>query len=39
MVPLDTEKEVFARLDAPLAEVTHQFMRLIKQVRTSVRTH
>jgi ADP-ribosylglycohydrolase len=39
MVPLDIEKEVFARLDAPLAEVTHQFMRLIKQVRTSVRTH
>lgn len=39
MVPLGIEKEVFARLDAPLEEVTHQFMRLIKQVRTSVRTH
>lgn len=38
-VPEEIEQEVFARLDAPLAEVTHQFMRLIKQVRTSVRTH
>jgi ADP-ribosylglycohydrolase len=38
-VPVEIETEVFARLDAPLAEVTHQFMRLIKQVRTSARTH
>ena len=37
-VPQEIEDKVYEILDEPLGRVTRQFMRLIKQVRTSART-